>query len=336
MGAPYAEIHGLCIAILLFQAMTLAQTGGLNGRVIDAATGEAIPGAIIVVLGTDLKTFSDTEGLFSISEIPSGTYAVHISVEGYEDSTTEDIEIRSGPAQEIEFALFSITPKPLKVFPRVPMYLGRNINAATEAIEFEEELMWMDEREQESPAQIASKQGIALSLGAGEYGIEDIKWGHAVFNTPPSMQLSDTKDIHLVLSKIHSVEMLNKMIKEEGKLQDRKLKISELMLAELKGHGFAINPIKESVQGVDPEGSADWTWQITALEPGVQKLYLSVYMIINQDGVDRPYSVLSLHEEIEVYVTWQQKTATFWGNNWKWLWIAIVAPFIGWIWEHYK
>ncbi|MFH2056050.1 MAG: carboxypeptidase regulatory-like domain-containing protein [bacterium] len=60
---------------------TPAELGTVNGVVTDAVTGLPISGAL-VALG-DKSSVTDSEGAYSITEVPPGNYTMYVSLEGY-------------------------------------------------------------------------------------------------------------------------------------------------------------------------------------------------------------------------------------------------------------
>ena len=75
----------LLLFLLLIQALgAAAQGGGVRGRVVDAATKEALPGVSVLISGTTTGTSSGNEGDFSITGLQPGTYKVVFSSIGYE------------------------------------------------------------------------------------------------------------------------------------------------------------------------------------------------------------------------------------------------------------
>jgi TonB-dependent receptor len=81
----------LCFTLILFQADTLyAQAKGMIiGRVVDANSGDFLPGANVMLEGTIMGSSSDREGVFIILNVPDGTYNLIVSYIGYEDYSTE-------------------------------------------------------------------------------------------------------------------------------------------------------------------------------------------------------------------------------------------------------
>src|SRR5690606_40975565 len=88
--------------------MALAQgTGTLAGRGTDADTGEGLPGANVIVGGTQLGAATDLDGNYRIIGIPVGQYDVTARFVGYEDETVTNVQISSGYTTEQNFALRS-------------------------------------------------------------------------------------------------------------------------------------------------------------------------------------------------------------------------------------
>lgn len=58
-------------------------TGKIAGRLLDAQTGDPLPGANVVVQGTTLGAATDIEGYYTILRMPPGTYILEITMIGY-------------------------------------------------------------------------------------------------------------------------------------------------------------------------------------------------------------------------------------------------------------
>lgn len=61
------------------------QSAVLRGRVYDAATGDALHGAIIRVPGTAYETVTNREGNFQLANLPAGSVKVRVDYVGYEN-----------------------------------------------------------------------------------------------------------------------------------------------------------------------------------------------------------------------------------------------------------
>ncbi len=73
-----------------------APTGSLHGTVQDRQTLEAIPGVTVLVIDAKTGAKADTDGKFSIADIPVGVWSVRISAIGYETMIRSDLQISAG------------------------------------------------------------------------------------------------------------------------------------------------------------------------------------------------------------------------------------------------
>lgn len=77
----------LLVALLLTTLGLRAQS--LMGKVIDSATGETIPGAVVYIPQLKLGATTDANGAFVISPIPKGTYDMEVEILGYATITKQ-------------------------------------------------------------------------------------------------------------------------------------------------------------------------------------------------------------------------------------------------------
>jgi outer membrane receptor protein involved in Fe transport len=82
-----------------------SQTGKIVGTVIDADTGEPLPGANVVVVGTYLGAATDTEGQFIIIGVSPGIYEVEVSVIGYKKVIKTEVRVSVDRTSTVNFAL---------------------------------------------------------------------------------------------------------------------------------------------------------------------------------------------------------------------------------------
>lgn len=68
-----------------FPATTAAETGSLNGVVLDSTTQTPLPGANIQVQGTVLGTSADENGEFYLNNLPSGKQTISVNMIGYKE-----------------------------------------------------------------------------------------------------------------------------------------------------------------------------------------------------------------------------------------------------------
>ena len=91
-----------CISILLFTLMggsvygQLTQT--IRGRVVDEQTQAPLPGATVVIIGSEPKkgTATGMDGWFTMKKVPVGRISLNISYVGYENLTVRSLLVSSG------------------------------------------------------------------------------------------------------------------------------------------------------------------------------------------------------------------------------------------------
>ncbi|MEX0821246.1 MAG: TonB-dependent receptor, partial [Rhodothermales bacterium] len=96
----------IVLFLLATPMLALAQnTGRLAGVVTDGSTGEPLPGANVILQGTQLGTATDVDGNYFIIGVPVGTYDITASFVGYQPQTIQDVEINAGYTRELNFEL---------------------------------------------------------------------------------------------------------------------------------------------------------------------------------------------------------------------------------------
>jgi outer membrane receptor protein involved in Fe transport len=100
----------LIVSVFLLPALLSAGTGGkIVGKVTDRETGEVLPGANVVVVGTLLGSASDAEGEFIILNVPVGTYSLRATFIGYQTVMVTEVRVNLDLTTEIDFMLPSET-----------------------------------------------------------------------------------------------------------------------------------------------------------------------------------------------------------------------------------
>ena len=96
----------LLLILLLVPMLTFAQgTGKLAGVVLDGSSGEGLPGASVIIVGTNLGVATDIDGNFSVIGVPVGTYEIQVSFVGYATQIVQGVEINPGYTRELNFEL---------------------------------------------------------------------------------------------------------------------------------------------------------------------------------------------------------------------------------------
>jgi outer membrane cobalamin receptor len=96
-------------ATLLLAVLTAgsaaAQTGKISGRVLDAATGETLPGVNVVIDGTMQGTATNLDGEYVIIGVRPGTYDVLASFIGYSTERKEGVRVNLDLTTTVDFDL---------------------------------------------------------------------------------------------------------------------------------------------------------------------------------------------------------------------------------------
>lgn len=88
-------------------ANTKIATTAIQGKVVDKNTGEALTGAKIVFEELGVTTYTDFDGVFSISGVKPGDYEIKTSLISYSDKNAS-VKINLTESEEIEIQLESV------------------------------------------------------------------------------------------------------------------------------------------------------------------------------------------------------------------------------------
>jgi len=82
------------LIILLVSVVAFAgTTGKIRGTVVDASTGEGLPGATVLVEGTQLGAAASYDGSFFILQVPPGVYRLKTQMVGFTDAVLSEVVI---------------------------------------------------------------------------------------------------------------------------------------------------------------------------------------------------------------------------------------------------
>lgn len=98
----------LCMLFFSLLASTFvmaATTGKISGSVVDAETGEPLPGVNVIVEGTNLGAATDEDGSFFILRVPPGEYKVKATYMGYKTQSISNVRVSTGRTTELDFEL---------------------------------------------------------------------------------------------------------------------------------------------------------------------------------------------------------------------------------------
>ncbi|WP_438479223.1 carboxypeptidase regulatory-like domain-containing protein [Oleiharenicola lentus] len=95
----------LC-AVFAAPALSFAQsTGTITGKVIQPSTGEYVRYAEVRIVGTNLRTETDREGVYKFSDVPAGTANVVVTYTGYETASS-NVTVAAGETASQDFNLY--------------------------------------------------------------------------------------------------------------------------------------------------------------------------------------------------------------------------------------
>jgi TonB-linked SusC/RagA family outer membrane protein len=92
-GSLVSAVLGLGLALVV--APLAGQTGTVNGRVTVTGTGEAIVGASVMLVGTNIGTETDENGEFVLLNVPVGRQQIRVAQIGYRVGMLE-LNVQSG------------------------------------------------------------------------------------------------------------------------------------------------------------------------------------------------------------------------------------------------
>ena len=109
MKLKEAIIIFMLLPLLIFNFAFAQKTGKIVGKVIDAETGDALPGANVLIVGTSLGAAADIEGNFVILRVPPGTHSVRADFIGYQSTITQEVQVLTDLTSKVDFALKTMT-----------------------------------------------------------------------------------------------------------------------------------------------------------------------------------------------------------------------------------
>lgn len=98
-------LAGFTALLLLVPGLALAQTAKISGTVVEAETGDPLPGANVRLEGTTKGAATNQNGEYTIFQVQPGTYTVVVSFVGYQTVRRRNVEIVSGITKRLDFEL---------------------------------------------------------------------------------------------------------------------------------------------------------------------------------------------------------------------------------------
>ncbi len=95
----------LIIGIIFTITCWAGTTGKIAGTVIDAVSGKPLPGANVIVNGTELGSATDVQGHYTILYVTPGVYEVEVLVIGYAITKAQGVQVQIDQTARVNFEL---------------------------------------------------------------------------------------------------------------------------------------------------------------------------------------------------------------------------------------
>jgi len=105
MKKPVQLLSFAALVFALSATGAFAQEGKISGQVVEAETGKPIPGVNILIEDTQRGTTTNTDGRYTILNVPPGTYSLRASSVGYETQTIQEVEVSIDLTTTVNFEL---------------------------------------------------------------------------------------------------------------------------------------------------------------------------------------------------------------------------------------
>ncbi|MDD3966500.1 MAG: TonB-dependent receptor [Candidatus Marinimicrobia bacterium] len=179
-----------------------ATTGKISGRVVDAVSGDPLAGANVIVSGTALGAATDTEGYYTILNVPPASYSVTATYVGYARLEQEEVIVKIDLNTKLDFNMTVEAYKGQEVVVTAKRPVVRTDISGSQTNISSDEI-------QEMPVTSVSE---ALSLQAGVSGLE-IRGGAAdevlymVDGMSTNDQRSNTPYTSIPMSSVQEVQL---------------------------------------------------------------------------------------------------------------------------------
>ncbi len=100
-----AVITAMAVVMLASSALWAAETGIIQGKVVDKATGEGLIGANVMLKGTSMGAQTDLDGNFRIKNITPGSYTLVASSVNYEKVEVTGVVIAANDSKTFNLSL---------------------------------------------------------------------------------------------------------------------------------------------------------------------------------------------------------------------------------------
>ncbi len=104
MNTKFSSILFFLFSLIFISGIEAHETGEIKGRVV-SDIGTVMNDVNISVVGTDKGTYSNSNGYYSITDVPAGEFVLEASAIGY-DTTTKRIKVQASKSIVVDIILF--------------------------------------------------------------------------------------------------------------------------------------------------------------------------------------------------------------------------------------
>src|SRR5918996_5373949 len=99
-----ALMGGLLGLALLAPRAAAQQQSAVAGRVVDQATQQPVPGALVLLVGTNRSVQTAQDGRYRLEGVPPGRATIQVRAIGFA-SASQAVTVTAGAAAELDFSL---------------------------------------------------------------------------------------------------------------------------------------------------------------------------------------------------------------------------------------
>lgn len=93
------------LLLFSFSCLIFAQKATINGKVIDAKTGETLIGVTVFIKGTQKGAATDLDGKYTIANLEPGDYSVEVRYISFKTKLIEGVTLKSGEVKTLNVSL---------------------------------------------------------------------------------------------------------------------------------------------------------------------------------------------------------------------------------------
>jgi hypothetical protein len=104
-------LYVVLAGVIAIGTLYAGTTGKIAGRVFDKETGDPLPGANVVIVGTKIGTSTDLDGYYYLINVPPGVYTLRASMIGYNPQEISNVVVKADLTTNVNFYLTSTAIK---------------------------------------------------------------------------------------------------------------------------------------------------------------------------------------------------------------------------------